>query len=429
MTKPLYTLLITTSLLLLTLSLFAQSHIQLRLAEGNFTAVIDQLAPQKSSLNQSQTYYLAIAYQQNGYPKQAINCLENYSSSLTGQQQDLLCRCYVTSGNYSKALPICEEKYIQNPMHVGNLMRYIEINNSYKAYEKNISLLTKYVSIDSLNYNINLQLAETYQNAQYYESAISTYKLILRQYPNNQKIALKLAKLYYNQKQYVECHDLCVPFIDRLERNKNFLLLAGLANFRNGSNHNVLVMYNRLEARGDSSFLTKKHLGIAYYRLENFNKALQHLHNAMNYKDDDPEVAFFLGASLGQSNRPLRGKPFLELAQELIKPSPSLMEKTNLKLALIHFDTGNFEEAVNYYKEAHKYAPDNPQYIYRQASIYDYSIKDPKKAENLYNAFLKALPEELDPKKGNELYAIKLKEVVSNRLTILKEEDFFKNGI
>ena len=407
----------------------AQTTTQLLLAQGNFSEAIALLEPKASTLDQNQSYHLAIAYQQSGYHKKAIDCLLKYSDSLTNQQLDLLCRCYIVAGDYGKALPICESRYKENPTDKGNIMRYAEINMYYKEYETNIKILNSYISEDSLNYNINLQLAETYQKAKCYELATSVYKMILRQYPDNQKIALKLGRLFYNRKQYVECHDLCVPFIHKLDNNKNFLLLAGSANFKNGSNRNVLIMFNHLEAGGDSSFLTKKYLGITYYRLESFDKAIKQLHAAMCYNDDDPEVAFFLGSSYGQTTQALRGKMYLDAAREIIKPSPALMEKINYKTALICFDTGNYPEAIRYFQEAHKYAPDNAQYLYEQATIYDYRIKDPKQAARLYNEFLNALPDELDSKKGNELYAIKLKEVVSKRLIVLKEEDFFKNGI
>jgi len=406
----------------------AQTNIQLLLAEGNYTNVINYLEQQQAPLRANEYYYLAIAYQQSGFHQKAIDCLLKDSVNLSSQQFDLLSRCFITSGQYAKALPICQNKYKSDPLDHINIIRYAEINNFYKNHDLNIDILTQYISHDSLNYNINLLLAESYHSAELFESAIEVYEGILRQYPDNQKIAFKLARLFYSQKDYEACHNLCVPFIEKYEKNKNFLILAGLANYKTGSNHNVLVMFNRLEASGDSSFLTKKHLGITYYRLENYDKAINYLKSAFNYKDDDPEAAYFLGAALGQSNQPLSGKIFLELAQELIKPSPALMEKSNAKLALMHFDTGNYQKAIQYYNEAHKYAPDNPQYIYYQASIYDYKLKYSTEAMGLYQSFIESLPNDLNPKKGNELYAIKLKEVANNRLTILKEERFFKNG-
>ncbi|TRX72682.1 lipopolysaccharide assembly protein LapB [Carboxylicivirga sp. M1479] len=187
-------------------------------------------------------------------------------------------------------------------------------------------------------------------------------------------------------------------------------------------------MFQRLEAQGDSSFMTKKHLGITLYRLENFDKATVYLKAAFKIKDTDPEVAFFLGASLGQSNQPMEGCYYLYLAQSLIKPSPALMEKTNVKLALIHFDTGHYQMAINYYHEAFKY-DNKAQYLYRQAVIYDYQLKDLKNAKEMYELFISSLPEDLNPKKGNDRYAIQLKTVASKRLTALTEEDFFRNGI
>ncbi|WP_430811980.1 MULTISPECIES: hypothetical protein [unclassified Carboxylicivirga] len=409
-------------------SLFAQSTLQLALTEGDYQSVIAQLKTRSASLTATERYYLALAYQQSGYPQKAIEQLLPDTISLGRQQHDLLCKCYLVTGNYPKALPLCEQRYAEEPQEVANLLRYAEINAFYKDYAHSIRILEPFVQHDSLNYSVNMMLAEAYERSNYIEKAIAMHKMILQQQPDNQKIALRLARLYYGHKDYVACHDLCVPYIERLDNNKNFLLIAGLANFKNGSNHNVLVMFRRLESQGDSSLITKKHLGIASYRLENYEAASRYLKAAFELKKDDPEVAFFLGASLGQSNTPLKGRPFLWLAKSLIQPSPSLMEKISVKLAMIHYDIGDYQYAIRSYHEAFKY-DNKPQYIYHQASIYDHKLHDVQKAMENYQLFLDLLPDDLDSKKGSERYAIKLKQVVEQRLTALREDDFFKNGI
>ncbi|WP_075603701.1 tetratricopeptide repeat protein [Saccharicrinis aurantiacus] len=412
-------------------SIIGQSSSGLLLTQGNFQEVIKQLGTDEHGLSNTQRYHLAIAYHKCGYPDKAITCLLRDSASLNKVQKDLLCKAYLTTGNYSKALPICKSIYKANPNEVSNIIRLAEINNHYKSYEANIKLLNDFVINDSTNYSVNLLLAETYQKSKMHVEAMETYSMIMEQYPDNEKIALKLGQLYYNQKKYVKCHDFCVPFIDKIENNKNFLLLAGLANFKNGSYHNVLVMFKRLEVRGDSSFLTKKHLGFTYYRTDNYEKAIDYLHLAMDYKDNDPEVAYFLGASYGKTNQALEGLQYLFLAQDLVKPSPSLMEKSHNKIADIYLDNKNYAFAINHYQNAYKYAPKNAQYLYRQATIYDYDLEDKAKAMALYEAFLTALPDSLneDTKKGNELYTLKLKEIVNSRLISLKENAFFENGI
>ncbi|MCT4646642.1 MAG: tetratricopeptide repeat protein [Carboxylicivirga sp.] len=406
----------------------AQTTQQL-LSEGNFEALVSKMEQRINSLDREEYYYLSLAYQQTGYPDKAINKLLNNIQNLNTKEEDLLCRCYIQTGNYEKALPLCNKKYLVAPTDAKNIIRLAEINNFHKNYTYNIEILGKYVSQDSLNYSINLLLAESYQKSKQIEDAIEVYKMILAQYPENLKVALRLGQLYNSQKKYVECHELCVPYIDKLENNRNFLLLAGIANFKNGSNHNAKVMFSRLEAQGDSSFITKKHLGITYYRLENFDKATTYLLAAMEIKDMDPEVAYFLGASLEQSNQPLDGKQYLLLAQELIKPSPALMEKSNVKLALMHFDTNHYTEAIQYYELAFEYSPETCQYLYHIATIYDYALENPKQAGVYYDQFIKALPKKLDSKKSDERYAIQLKTVANRRLAQLKEEDFFKNGI
>ncbi|WP_439182940.1 tetratricopeptide repeat protein [Carboxylicivirga taeanensis] len=407
----------------------AQNTVQFYVATGNYKAIIERLEAKQNKLTPINTYYLALAYMQSGYPDKAIDCLTASTNPLNAQHEDLLGRCYLSTGNYPEALPIIKKRHTEEPLNVANLLRYAEINQFYKEHNANIQLLKLYTKTDSCNYNVNCLLAESYEKVKRTSEAIATWQMLLNQQPNNQKIAIRLANLYYNDKQYVECHDLCVPFIERLNNNKNFLLIAAMANFKNGSNHNVVVMLKKLEAQGDSSFLTKKHLGIASYRLENYDNAIQYLQKAFKLKDNDPEVAFFLGAALGQSNQPLDGKFYLLLAQELIKPSPALMEKTNLKLALMHFDSGHYQAAIDYYNEAYSFAPSNHHYLYRQASICDYQLKNYPKARELYQQFIDVLPNELNPKKGNDLYAIQLKEVASKRLNTLIEEAFFRNGI
>ncbi|TRX72683.1 lipopolysaccharide assembly protein LapB [Carboxylicivirga sp. M1479] len=213
-------------LLLITLSSNAQNQYQLLLAEGRYSALIEQLSAQESTLSPSNNYYLAIAYQQNGYPQKAINCLLKDSTNLSTQQLDLLSRSYLSCGRYNDALPICVQRYKEEPQNIANLLRYAEINSVYKNFDANIKLLETYTEHDSTNLSINTLLAETYEKEKLFDAAMDSYKKILEQHRDNQKIAQRLANIYYRQKMYVECHELCMIYIEKLELNKNFLLLA-----------------------------------------------------------------------------------------------------------------------------------------------------------------------------------------------------------
>lgn len=304
----------------------------------------------------------------------------------------------------------------------------VEILDFQDDQQNALRHLLTYESQDTTNFEVNRQLAELYQKTDSTEKAIATYQRILKQYPDNQSIALKLGRYLYSKKRYPECNELCTIFLDKNPHHRRFLLLGGLANFEAGAHANTLLLFKRLETQGDSSFITKKHLGITYYRMENYEKAINYLYAAMDYNTEGPEVNFFLGSSLGQSNSPHRGIPYLLRAIDLISPSPSTMEKVYNKLAMIHYDTGEYQVALDYYQKAYKHAPFSTQYIYHQATIYDHNLNDLNKARELYQKFLHHTPKDLDPKKGNELYAIQLKKVVENRLRELDEDAFFKQG-
>nr|WP_321406414.1 tetratricopeptide repeat protein [uncultured Carboxylicivirga sp.] len=407
----------------------AQENLNLLFSEERYPEIIDQLESQRNTLDEDGFYLLASAYYQSGTINKAIETLASVNKPLPVKHQDLLCKSYFEVGQYPQALDICQQRYAQDSTHYGNLMRYAQIQSTEGQYESAILILENYLKLDSLNYNANMLLAEAYQKVNEPLSAIKTYKRILEAYPINQKVGVKLAQVYYGKKMYVECFDLSMQFVDTLGYSKRFLTMAGLASFKSGANGNTVNIFKRMESQGDSSLITKKHIGIAYYRMDNFNESITYLSNAFELKSDDPEICFFLGASLGESNIPLRGKPYLEMAAGLLNPSPDLMEKIHLKLAMMHANSGEYEKAIAYYDTAYNYSPTTAMYLYNQATIYDFELKDKEKAQKLYEAFLSKLPDSLDTKKGKDVTRIRLKEFVNRRLNTMAEEEFFKQGI
>lgn len=406
----------------------AQNELSTLLSEENYNGIISLLEPQKDHLKENENYILAFSFYQSGNLNQAISILKDGNFQAT-KTIDLLSKCYYETGQYPEALNLCQMRYTQDSTHYGNLMRYAQIQNIEGQYDSSISILTHYLMVDSLNYNANLLLGETYQKASEDLLAVDVYTKILRHYPNNQKVGFRLAQMYYGIKKYVECYDLCMEFVDTLGYSKNFLTMAAMSSFKSGANGNTALLFKRVEEHGDSSFITKKHIGIAYYRMENFETSLPYLYRAFELKDDDPEVCFFLGSSLAESNIPLKGKPYLERAALLISPSPDLMERIHLKLAMMHEDSGEYGKAIAYYDSAYRCSPGTAQYLYNQAVIYDYDLKNSAKAQEMYERFLDQIPDSFNTKKGKDLQQIRLKEIVDKRLSTLAEEAFFRQGL
>jgi len=415
-------------LILFCITSFAQTTLHQLLAEENYLQIINQLSTKSQPLSKQERYILALAYKQNGYPNKTINLLLKDSVNNSLAEKKLLSSTFFNTGNYSASKPLCEFILQEEEKNVKNLLRLVEILDFHQDQQKALKYLLDYEADDTTNFEVNKHLASLYQKADSTEKAISTYRRILKQYPDNQSIALKLGKYLYSKKKYPACNDLCSAFLEKTPHHRRFLILGGLANFEAGAHGNTLLLFKRLEAQGDSSFISKKHLGITYYRLEEYDKAINYLYAAMDYNTEGPEVNFFLGSSLGQSNSPHRGIPYLLRAIDLISPSRSTMEKVYNKLAIIHYDTGDYSTSLQYYQKAYNFSPKTTQYIYHQAAIYDHKLNDLNKAQELYKKFLLYTPKNLDPKKGSDLYTIQLKKVVENRLRELDEESFFEKG-
>jgi tetratricopeptide (TPR) repeat protein len=407
---------------------FAQDSIHQKLFNEDYPSIIFLLG-NKEELTSDEVFTLAHSYQQTGQFVQALRVIENHPDKHTKELEKLLSILYFETGNYDAALPILKNWFDQEPKHYANLIRYMEVLDFRKEYPLVAKHLTDYLQYDTLNFDVNKRLAETYQKMDSTSKAIHYYKILFDLYPANQLIGYRLAHLHYKQKEFRECLNICDTLLVSSPNNMRFLNLKGLTYFSADQYKNALIVYRKIEELGDSSFITKKHIGVSHYKLENYPDAIDQLKRAMERKNDDPEVNFFLGASLGQSLHPEDGIMYLFRTQQLIAPSPSLMESIYQKLAGIYYDTKNYKKAIEGYKTAFRYNNKQVQYLYRIASIYDHDINDQELAINYYEQFLMALPDELNPKKGQERYAIQLSEVTKTRIAFLKEEQFFEQGV
>ncbi|NPA35554.1 MAG: tetratricopeptide repeat protein [Chlorobi bacterium] len=402
-----------------------QTPINILFLNERYDQIIEQLK-NKPFLSGDELSSLALSYRQTGYPDKAIAVLEDNSGETSVEHIRLLSRLYFETGNYDKALPLIKKIYETNGYDYKNIIRYSDILNFKKEYGKTIGLLTKWIETDSLNFEVNKRLAETYLKVDSLNLAAKLYEKLLNQYPENQVLSYKLAVIYLRIKEYRKSLDICDTILAHSKNNQRFLMLKGKVYFSVNQYRNAIIVMKKLEKLGDHSYITQRILGISYYKKNDYPEAVSYLKEAIEWNPEDALAHYYLGASLSLLPGPEEGIPYLKKAEEILQPPAQIMEKIYTYLAAIYSNTGKFNLAVDNYKKALKYNPQNIRYYLTIATIYEFDIHNKNKALSYYKKFVSSLPPAPDPENGKDRYTIKLKEYAENRILKIKEENFFE---
>jgi tetratricopeptide (TPR) repeat protein len=337
-----------------------------------------------------------------------------------------LSRLYFETGSYDKALPLIKTIYETDRSDYRNFIRYTDILNFRKKYRQTIDLLTTRLKTDSLNFEVNKRLGETYIRIDSLNQAAKQYEKLLSLYPENQVVAYKLAVLYLKIKEYRKSLNVCDTILAYSADNTKFLALKGKVYFNVNQYKNAIIVMKKLENLGDHSYSTHRILGISYFKKNNYTEAVSYLKNVLEIKPNDAIASYYLGASLANLPIPEEGIPYLKEAAEMLQPPAQVMEKIYYNLAMIYRKTEKFNLAVENLKKLMEYNPENIRYYLSIATIYEFNIKNNDEALKYYKKFISSLPPDPDPKKGNERYNIRLKKYAENRITKINENNFFE---
>ena len=404
-----------------------QTSLSEMLLQEKYPGIINMLK-NKPELSDSELLTLAYSYRQTGHPAEAINLIENSAFKKMDDVKKMLSVLYFETGNYENALPLIKSIYDKQPEDYRNFIHYADILAFNKEYIDAIALLKKGFFNDPYNFEINKRLGDYYIKIDSLNDAINHYEILFKTYPENQVVALKLAKLYLNTKEYRKSLNVCDTILIRSPDNEKFLELKGIVYFKVAQYSNAIFVMKRLERLGDNSFTVQRILGISYYKKGKYIDASIYLKKALEWQPVNPVINYYLGASLGMLPVPTDGLPYLEEAIRLLQPPPNVMKNIHLSMANIYYNSADYKLAIQNYKEALKYDPKSVENYLHIATVYDLELKNKKAALKYYKKYVESLPEDLDPKKGRELYAINLKKYANKRITAIKEDIFFDTG-
>ena len=246
---------------------------------------------------------------------------------------------------------------------------------------------------DTLNTYVLKQLANSHNELQEADSAISYYWRYLDIVPSDAVITSKLANLFIRKRDYPAATVLTESFLAYDSTNTGILKLNAYCYYLMKD----FVQANRKFARcyelGDKSRFTLKYYGLSFYKQEMYDLAEPIFRQAFQADTTDSEVCFYYGVSAYRSSLPDTGVVYLERTYKMLMPDPMFINTLYMELAGAYTANRNIDTALFLLKKAYAEYPENFTLAFKIAYQYDFFLRKPFLALPYYNEFLKKCPE------------------------------------
>lgn len=327
---------------------------------------------------QSQRYADAATYLQTIYPEetQDIKALNQ------------IAYCFMMAGK----LPEAEKNYLkiisQQPNALPVLFSLANINLRRGNDLKAKGYLENVVKLDSTNFNAFKQLAGLYTND--IDSQKVIYLLKANQInPIEADVALELANAYRKLKKYEPAYQILSTAI---EADTGHLILqqAKLPIAIQLKKYREVISVGEKLLQGGADGNVVKDVGMAYYYLKNYEKAISYFKMLEDIKAQNESSLYYTSLSYRNLNNfKLAANYAKKTIEESISPNIS---SYYLLLGGIYEINNQVTTAISAYKKGLTYAS-NGDISYRLGIVYDSKLNQKKTALSHYNLYLKSKPD------------------------------------
>jgi tetratricopeptide (TPR) repeat protein len=296
-------------------------------------------------------------------------------------------------GDFRQAIAYCQKLV---DLHPENSFFTIQLANLYYSIDdfrmvKDI-LLPLYQQ-DSMNSYVLKQVANSCNELQLADSAITLYKKYLDIVPFDAGVTGKLTNLFIRKRDYAAGLCLTETFLAHDSTNTSILKLNAYCNYLMKEYQVAAQRFSKCTMLGDKSKFTLKYSGLSWYRQERYDLAEPFFRLAYQADTLDAEVCFYYGVSAYRSALTDTGIVYLKKTLKLLIPDQKFLNTLYIELAGAYSDNGQADTALTILKSAYEANPDYPTLAFKIAYQYDYYLRKPFDALPYYNEFLKKCPE------------------------------------
>jgi tetratricopeptide (TPR) repeat protein len=242
------------------------------------------------------------------------------------------------------------------------------------------------------------QLALSYQKQNEPQSLIYWGGRLLMHYPMDGEMVAAVTSALTRTDQAWAGIDYAKDYFEK--DSTNILVNRALADayFMDRQFDRSAAMYERLLQQGDSTFNTLYSAGMCYAQIDSLELAYQHLKPAFFLSQmQNANCAYRLGVVCVDTDRLDEGLGYLDLATQLLLPDTTIMKAITLSRGEAHYLLGQYDKAVEVWKEHLKYNPNSIATYYNIASATYYYLPDGKQAKAYFEKFLELARKEENP--------------------------------
>ncbi len=368
---------------------------------------------------------------------------------------------------YKKALGNFLEAQKDNPEDISLLYALGQTYSSLGDYKKAASNYEKILQTDSTQTYARVELARSYAKSDQHLKALGIYINLTNRYPNNfaynkelgltylkldsldratwfmhnainlnnrdQGLITRLATIYNKEGDY----KLALNVV-RLGRKYDSLSiplisLEGYCYYLLQSYSKAITLFEQARELGDKSTFTARYLGISYIYARKAPSAIPLLLKVFQ-ADSSSNNCYYLG--MAYSDMAYFGEPqddsayfYFSLTLELMEPNHYTKASVYRYLAASLVNLRKYNEALKNYKLAYQFDPSEYVVLYSIGSLYEYSLKDKKKAIKYYQQFLDRAGYNPDEEKKTDKRYVSVTKVAYNRIIKLREELHFEGEL
>ena len=299
-----------------------------------------------------------------------------------------LADCHFVAGDYETAAGTYQLLSLHAPQNLYYRIREMQLAYRMKDYGASARLGREVLAMDSIP-AIAALTGDAYNLAGSPDSALVCYRQALALKPMNEAVVSKAANILLEAKEYDAVMAMADDYLALDPDNPTVSSIRGLDFFLMGEYDSSLVVFKRLEDRGQDTYPLHYYLGQSYRYTNVPYMADRELRAAWALDSSDANLAWTIAAVQAEIHYPYDHsvKKWLDKANELVQPDSSFISKLHQQYALGEAKEGRYTKAIEHYETAYRY---NPSFISALSSIgYCYELlKDYKKALTWYEKYL-----------------------------------------
>lgn len=335
----------------------------------------------------------------------------------------------IKTGNWKSAVQIYQKQLLRDGLHSQYAGELAKVYLSQKMYGQALELYDTLVAVDSMNYFFLKQAGYCNQKTGKPNRAIELYRKALNVNPQDMKLYSNLGNIYIKKRSFEEAIRISNEGLIQDSTDIGLRKIKAYAYYLNTDFELSISEFTRVLEMKDSSFFTKKYLGLAFYENQLYDTASHWLIEAFIHNSNDPELTFFAGSSLIRSGEPYRGISFMFTTLNLLNPPNKELADIYNEIAEAYIVKEQYENAVKYLRMAYK-KDTRAIFSFKLGNIYDRYLHDKEMAINYYEGYLEIRAAEGDDKYDNTASwtNMSLPQIASKRIKVLKENMFFEGN-